>query len=440
MKKVLVISYYWPPSGGSGVQRWVKMCRYLPQFGWKPIVFTPSNPALTSIDNTLGADVEDVEVIRRPIIEPGQFAKGAASAQVTPINSGKKSLKQRIAMWIRGNCFIPDPRVLWVWMSYRWLKKYLREHPVDAIVSTGPPHSMHLLARRLSLATGIPWVADFRDPWTKMFYFHHLPLSSWARRKHEKLEKQVLDDCACVVAVSPLVRDEFAQMTSTPVELITNGYDAADFVGAAPADQSGSAPADQAAPGVAATGDFVLLHAGSFAADGNPERFWEALAALCRDNKDFASHLKIVLCGKTDTAVLDTMASAGLDKFTQNIGYLPHNEVVKLMCTASVLMIPLRKEPACVATIPGKLFEYLASRRPIIGFGQTDGAMARIISDTRSGKTFEWEDRDGMYEYISDCYGRFVRGSLKDNTMDVSAYSRENLAKSYAKLLETQLA
>lgn len=420
MKKVLVISYYWPPSGGSGVQRWVKMCKYLPQSGWEPVVYTPLNPALLSTDSTLGADVENIEVIRRPIIEPGQFAKRTTSAQVTPINAGRKNLKQRMAMWIRGNCFIPDPRILWVTPSYFWLRKYLREHPVDAIVSTGPPHSMHLLARRLSLAMGIPWVADFRDPWTGMFYFKHLKLGSAALRKHIRLEKKVLDDCTRVVAVSPLVRDDFTQMTSTPVELITNGFDETDFPG-------GEIPSE---------GDFVLLHAGLFAADGNPDELWKALARLVSENGDFASRLKIILCGKTDREILDSISSNGLEKYTEDIGYRTHTEVVRLLCRSSVLLLPLRKEPEYKATLPGKLFEYLASRRPVLGIGQTDGAMAGILSETGAGKTFGWEDGEGMHSFLLDNFERFRTGGLAGNTADISCYTRQNLARQYARLLD----
>ena len=219
MKRALIISYYWPPTGGSGVQRWVKFAKYLPQEGWQPVIYTPENPEAITTDTSLEAEIPaEAEIIKRKIFEPYEFyrmltggrsrkktskaetGKGGQD-EVNPINSQKKSLGKRISLWIRGNCFIPDPRCMWIGPSVRFLKKYLKEHPVDIIISTGPPHSMHLIARRLSLATGTPWIADFRDPWTKMFYFKHLHLGKTARRKHEKLEKKVLDDATVVVAV-----------------------------------------------------------------------------------------------------------------------------------------------------------------------------------------------------------------------------------------------
>lgn len=437
MKRVLVISYYWPPSGGSGVQRWVKMCKYLPSCGWQCVVYTPLNPALTARDETLAADIpSDVEVLRRPILEPGQFARKATGSQVTPINSQKKSLKQRIAMWIRGNCFIPDPRVLWVGPSVAYLKRYLSEHPVDAIVSTGPPHSMHLIALRLSRATGIPWVADFRDPWTKMFYFKHLSLGKWSLRRHEALERKVLDGASAVVAVSPLVADDFRGMTATPVKLITNGFDPDDFAGEASAEPS-ITPDTKRGGADALPGRFTLLHAGLFAADGNPESLWQAIAQLRAENPDFARDFRLVLCGKTDRQVLASIGAAGLGDCLTDLGYLDHTSVVARMQKASVLMLPLRKEPEYKATLPGKLFEYLASRRPVIGIGQKDGAMAAILHETGNGTTFEWNETAAMKEWLLENFQRWQSGSLGSVASDISKYSRKSLAAAYAALLNT---
>lgn len=422
MKKVLVIAYYWPPSGGSGVQRWVKMCKYLPQNGWLPVVYTPLNPALTAVDDTLAADVPaEVEVIRRRIIEPGQFSRKTTNAQVTPINGQKKTLKQRIAMWIRGNLFIPDPRVLWVLPSVRFLCRYLREHHVDAIVSTGPPHSMHLIAKMVARRTGLPWVADFRDPWTRMFYFKHLSLTPRAESLYVKMELSVLDGATRVVAVSPLVQLDFQQATETPVELITNGFDAQDFP-----DMPRSSFSSE---------HFTLLHAGLFAADGNPTVLWEALGEMVASDSDFARDFRLVLCGKTDSAVVSALCEAGLgDNFT-DLGYVDHKSVVQRMKEAAALMLPLRKEPEYRATLPGKLFEYLAARRPVIGVGQKDGAMAAILSSTGAGQCFDWDEKQAMKTWIAACYQAWKKGELGDNQADLSAYSREGLAASYARLL-----
>ena len=430
MKKVLIITYYWPPAGGSGVQRWVKFSKYLPQYGWQPVIYTPENPEMTAVDHSLESDIpEEAVVVKRHITEFYSVyrklmgRKDVTVKEVNPINSQKKTLKQRIMLMLRGNAFIPDPRITWVRPSVRFLRKYLKEHPVDVIVSTGPPHSMHLIAMKLARLTGIPWVADFRDPWTKMFYFKHLCLSKWAERKHQRLEREVLDNADLVVAVSPLVQDEFTAMTSTPVELVTNGYDEEDF-----------------AQVVEPDGYFNVTHTGLFAADGNPEVIWEALADKCSQDEEFRKMLRIRLVGKTDPQIAESIKAAGLDGNLVDLGYQNHTVAVREQKNASLLILPLRKEPEYRATLPGKLFEYLASLRPVLGIGQTDGAMARIINETNAGVVFNWDDKTSVAAYINLCWRQFISPEIQlpETVPDaISRFSRRNLAGRMASLLDS---
>ena len=428
MKRVLIISYYWPPSGGSGVQRWVKFAKFLPQEGWQPVIYTPANPELTTVDHTLEEEIPtEAEILKTHITEPyGLYrklfggGKPASEGEVNPINSRKKTLKQKISMFIRGNLFIPDPRCLWISPSVKYLKKYLREHPVDIIVSTGPPHSMHLIARKTALATGIPWIADFRDPWTKMFYFKHLGLSRWAEKRHRILEKSVLDNADTIVAVSPLVQEEFQAMTATPVELITNGYDDDDFEQIVEPD-----------------GYFNITHTGLFASDGNPEILWKVLADRCASDSEFARMLRIRLAGKNDKEITASIESAGLAANLRDVGYVDHQRAVREQKNASVLILPLRKEPEYRATLPGKLFEYLASGRPVLGIGQTDGAMARIINSTKAGVVFNWDDEASVRKYLDLCWRSFKDGTLKADTENIEQFSRRALTSRMAALMDS---
>lgn len=425
MKRVLIITYYWPPSGGSGVQRWVKFAKYLPSMGFKPVIYTPENPEMTSIDHSLYEDIpKEAEIIKRHITEfywLYRLLKGHRRGQVkeeNPISGGKKTLMQKIMLAIRGNVFIPDPRITWRRSSVRFLRKYLKENPVDVIVSTGPPHSMHLIAKDLSEETSIPWVADFRDPWTKMFNFKYLPLFGWAKKKHGNLEKAVLDKADFIVSVSPSVAKDFQNMTETPVELITNGYDEDDFQQVVEED-----------------GYFNITHTGLLVAGGNPELLWKLIAQKCRSDEYFDKMVKIRLCGRTDKEVIDSINAAGLGEKTINLGYQNHNVAVREQKNASVLILPLRMEPETTAILPGKLFEYMAARKPILCIGLSEGDMADVLKDTGSGKAFDWDD-EGMGGFIDSCWESFKQGEDTSEDLDIDKYSRKTLTAQMASLLK----
>ena len=434
MKRVLIISYYWPPTGGSGVQRWVKFAKYLPAEGWQPVIYTPENPEQLAVDASLEAEVPaEAEVIRRRIVEPYEMYKkmlrksghSKEAVEVNPVNAQNKSFLQKVAMWVRGNFFRPDPRRLWIRPSVKFLKKYLKDHPVDLIVSTGPPQSMHMIGRKLAKETGLPWIADFRDPWTKIFYFKHLSMTRATERWHHKMERKVLDEATAVVAVSPLVQQDFQAMTQTPVELITNGFDECDF---------SAEKCPEAAGG--AGRDFVITHTGLFAADGNPTMLWEVLAHKCSSCADFKKALKIKLVGKTDEQILKAIADAGLKDNLEDMGYQQHAVAVEQQRTASLLILPLRKEPEYKAVLPGKLFEYLASWRPVLGIGQTDGAMSMILNNTKTGLVLNWDDRKSIERFIDMCWEKHQTGNLTVDDADISQFTRRNLTHRMAQLFD----
>ena len=434
MKRVLIISYYWPPTGGSGVQRWVKFAKYLPAEGWQPVIYTPENPEQLAIDKTLEAEIPaEAEIIKTRITEPYELYKkflrrsghSKEAVEVNPVNAQEKSFAQKAAMWIRGNFFRPDPRCLWIRPSVRFLKKYLEEHPVDLIVSTGPPQSMHMIGLRLSQETGLPWIADFRDPWTKIFYFKHLSMTPATERWHKKMEKRVLDEASAVVAVSPLVQQDFQAMTDTPVELITNGFDENDFNAEKCTEAFGGSDRD-----------FVITHTGLFAADGNPTMLWEVLGEKCTKDTEFRKRLKIKLIGKTDEEILKSIAEAGLKDNLTDMGYQPHSKAVEEQRRASLLILPLRKEPEYKAVLPGKLFEYIASFRPVLGIGQTDGAMASILDTTKTGKVLEWEDKESIAGFIDNCWELHLKGGLTVEGADLEKFTRRNLTHRMAQLFE----
>lgn len=416
------------------MQRWVKFAKYLPSEGWQPVIYTPENPEQLAIDTSLEAEIpSDVEIIKTKIIEPYELYKrvlkrsghSKEAVEVNPVNAQKKTFFQKAAMWIRGNFFRPDPRCLWIDPSVRYLKKYLEEHPVDLIVSTGPPQSMHLIGMKLSERTGLPWIADFRDPWTKIFYFKHLSMTKATEKWHKKMEKKVLDNASLVVAVSPLVQKEFQSVTNTRVELVTNGFDDCDFETEINKEAFGGKDKD-----------FVITHTGLFAADGNPTILWDVLAEKCQKDEDFRRLLKIKLIGKTDEKILLSLEERNLNGVVVDMGYQPHSVAVKEQREASVLILPLRKEPEYKAVLPGKLFEYMASLRPVLGIGQSDGAMSMILDRTKTGNVLEWDDKESISTFIDRCWESHLKGNLKVDNADLSQFTRRTLTHRMAELFE----
>jgi len=430
MKKVLIITYYWPPTGGSGVQRWVKFAKYLPSQGWQPVIYTPENPERLAFDESLLSEIPDeATVIRRPIFEPyslyRKFKGDKTGTQVNPLNSQKKTWKQKLAVWIRGNFFVPDPRITWVKPSIKFLKEYLSENPVDALITTGPPQSMHLIGLGLKQAMpSLRWIADFRDPWTKMFYFKHMGLWPLARRKHRRLEQQVLDSADAIISVSPLVQEDFRQATSTPVYLITNGFDLSDF-----------APAASAKPSAASSGKFRIVHTGLFASDGNPLNLWDILSRKCLENKQFADKLEIRLVGKTDPEIIEAIRTRGLGGNLKDLGYLPHDITNEEQRSADLLILPLRREPEYRKVLPGKIFEYLAARRPVLCIGQEDGAAAAVLREAGAGISCDWDKTVEAANFIDNQWERFLSGERSCIDSNIEKYNRAELTAQLCKIL-----
>lgn len=429
MKKVLIITYYWPPSGGAGVQRWLKFVKYLPQNGWMPIIYTPQNPEAPADDPTLLEEIpRDTVVLKRKIWEPfsiykkmtGKSADSKFNAGFLEEEGGGGFMK-KLSIWIRGNLFIPDAKRFWIRPSVTFLKKYLKNNPVDLIVSTGPPHSLHVIAEKVKRKTGLPWLADFRDPWTQIDFYDKLQLSRFADAKHKKLEKKVLNKADRIVVVGKTMAEEFNAITAREISVITNGFDKDDIKTDA----------------VDYPERFSIVHVGSINADRNHLVFWEALKNCINKKEGFKKDLELVFVGRNDVSVTEAIKTYGLENYVTFIPYIPHNEVFDLEKRAALLYLPINNTPNAKGILTGKFFEYLASERPILAIGPADGDLAKILKESGAGKISDFADREHLEQSIVGFYEAFKNKRLFANGKDLQKFERSELTKKMVEQFES---
>ena len=423
-KKVLIICYYWPPAGGPGVQRWLKFVKYLPEFGIDPIVYVPENPSYPLIDDSLNQEVlEGVTVLKRPIIEPYSWASALSRKQTKSISAGiipkesKQSIVQRMMLYMRGNFFIPDARVLWVKPSIKFLKNYITDNGIETIITTGPPHSMHLIGLGLKKSLGLRWITDFRDPWTTIGYHDKLKMTQRTQEKHRRLEKIVLDSCDQIIVTSPTTAKTFKKITATPIEVITNGFD------------------DESIPKTKLDLSFTISHIGSLLSDRNPTVLWEAIAELATEHADLKDALRIKLVGKVSEDVEISIRRAGLGDHLELVGYVSHKDALRLQREARLLLLIEIDAEITRGIIPGKIFEYLAAERPILGIGPRDADVAKIITDTNSGTYCLYIDKEKIKSFILNEFTSPISSNTLTNRKIISKYHRKTLTSQLSNIL-----
>lgn len=423
---MLIITYYWPPAGGGGVMRWLKMAKYLPEYGWQPVIHTPENPDPSVIDESLLAEVPaEAEVISTPIWEPYDlFRKLTGKSKESRFKSGyiseasRGSLKERVAVFIRGNLLIPDPRVFWVKPSVRFLRKYLAEHPVDLIISTGPPHSMHLIALKLKKYMKVPWLADFRDPWTGIDFYHRLKITGLADRMHHRLEKRVLTSAGVVTVVSPGMKRSLEALAGREVHVVYNGFDPADFEG----------PCHPAELAENESSRFIISHFGAFNRDRNPSALWTALERLVSEIPTFGEKLKIRLIGQTDETILREIRGRGLGEQLEVLPHLEHREGLRLLGNSAVLLLPLNDSPNAREILPGKMYEYMALGRPILAIGPEDSDCEDILIQTSAGSSHSFSDVEGIHSALEKEFLMWQKGEAAEPPKEIEKFSRRYLA------------
>lgn len=422
-KRVLIITYYWPPAGGPGVQRWLKFVKYLPEYNVKPIVFVPENPEYPILDESLGQDVNpSLEFLKLPIKEPykvaGLFSKSSKTLSKGLIPDKKnQSIMEKLMLFVRGNFFIPDARVSWVKPAVAFLTHFLKDNPVDAIITTGPPHSLHLIGLQLKEQLNLKWLTDFRDPWTSIDYHKELKLTKASERKHKALEKRVLTTADQIVVTSKTTKCEFSTITTTPIEVITNGYDVAGNTN------------------TSLDTKFSMSHIGSLLSERNPEILWKVLEDLINEDTEFERSLRLNFVGAVSETVMDSLRHYNLIDYADRVGYVSHKESIIYQKKSQVLLLIESNIETKQGIIPGKLFEYMVSNRPILAIGPKSWEVDSILKETNTGTSFSYSDYSALRSKIIEYFEAFKSGTLQSHAVGLQKYSRKNLTGSLVKLL-----
>ncbi|QVY67155.1 glycosyltransferase family 4 protein [Polaribacter sp. Q13] len=417
--KVLIITYYWPPAGGSGVQRWLKFVKYLQEFGIEPVVYTVDDVNYPKEDLSLINEVpKNIEVLKQPIWEPTDLLfwkkkKPKKSGISNVSNSG-------ILSFIRGNFFIPDPKVFWVKASVKYLQKYLDSHKIDTIISTGPPHSMHLIAQKLHRKNNIKWLADFRDPWSDLYYNKDFKQLSFAKNRNRKLEETVLKNADCVLTVSNSLKIEFAKKASR-VEVVSNGFDDEVLTKSA----------------INLDAKFSISYIGLLPKQSNPKVFFKVLSQLTLKNKDFKNDLKLNFIGDISDEVKEVISKNNLLDNSDFKGYVSHETAIEYQKKAQVLLLLIPNVEKSKGILTGKLFEYLTAKRPILAIGPEDGDLSEILKETNAGVVIDFENEEKITLEIERLYHQFKLGTLEVKSKGIERYHRKELTKELALIIKS---
>ncbi|MFQ6616492.1 MAG: glycosyltransferase family 4 protein [Fidelibacterota bacterium] len=418
MKTVLVITYYWPPSGGPGVQRILKFCKYLPACGWRPVVLTVQGGEYPALDPTLEQQVDSaISVYRTRTIEVYRLFRFLSRKETIPTFQLSKDrtggIFSAFGRWVRLNLVIPDARVGWYFSAVKSGRQIMSREKIDVLFSTGPPHSVHMIGKTLA-RSGLPWVADFRDPWTDRFYYQENSRARLVSRFDGRLECRVLNQSNAVTTVSPGFRHLLAEKTGERknVSVIFNGYDEADF-----ADDSIPRPQDET----------VITHMGTLSKSQVPDALFQAVNKI-RNSKGSGYPVRLNLMGPVHPDILEGLDRYDIAGITSRVPYLPHREVLRIAQASSFLFLVIPRTSANKGIIPGKLFEYIRCKVPVLLFGPKDCDGAAIVRDTHSGFTLDYEDTQGVEEILS------TKPEVRPEGYEV--YSRENQTRRLCRVFD----
>jgi len=423
----LIFTYYWPPAGGVAVQRFLKFSKYLPQFGWEPIIVTVKNGSYPYYDESQLKEVPaSIKVYRTKTFEPFELynllraKRGKSVPVISEAGEKKRSVFQRIAEYIRANHFLPDARKGWVPYAVKQAEEILENEKIDVIITTGPPQSAHLIGLRLKEKYGIKWVADFRDPWSTILYNKFLPRTASTKAKDQKLEAEVLENADKVLLISKSLSEEFSVPVPSPA-VIYNGFDEEDY----------------RQPAIETEGKFTIRYVGNVLAAENPPGLFRAIKKLLDTNEEFRKYFRFELTGRVDGLVMDEMRSHGLGPWIETNGFVSHAKAIQLMKGANILLLLFLNIEGNKAHMTGKIFEYIATCNPIIGFGHTSGEATQLLQEIGREPLLDYEDEKGATILIEKYFNQWSkdRNRFQYNNDNYLSLSRRELTKKLANIL-----
>ncbi len=421
MKKVLIITYYWPPQGGVGVQRWLKLSKYLLKHNCEPIIYTQSKGLSSLEDPSLLSSIPvGLKILRNQIFEPNKFFSFFSNKRPSSdiLIQDSTNFFTKILIWLRANLFIPDSRCLFIKPSILFLNNYLQKNHVDLIISTGPPHSMHLIALALKNQHNIKWIADFRDPWTYIEYFEKLPLLNTQKKKHKNLEKEVLSQADLVLSVSDSWAKDFNQLGAKKTAVLTNGFDAEDYK----------------YTNLNQNKSFIIGHFGLYNQLRDHVFLWDVIKKISHDIPSFKQDLKIIFSGEVHANFFKQIHHFGLTNKLDYFSYLPHSDAIRKMLESDILLVTQGDTRSVSGRLPAKLFEYIGARRPILAIGAKNSDLEKIMSNISYCWFVEFNNDKLLYDTIIKIYE--MRNSSNTYNDNISQFSREEQAKDLIKTID----
>lgn len=426
MKKVLIVTYFWPPAGGPGVQRVLKIVKFLPKFGWQPIILTVANGEYPALDNTLAKNIPSIcKVYKTRTFEPfGLYKKfvGIKTDQHIPtavLSEANVSLKKKIANWIRLNLFVPDAKIGWKYFAVKEGLKIIENEKPDIIFSSSPPPTVHLIANQLAEKTKIKWVADFRDPWTDIHYYENQSRLNFIEKLDKELEFKVLQKADKVTCISKLdIEEDFGKKTdSYKCVNIPNGYDEEDFI--------------SLNTGRTNKNIFTMLHLGAVNNERNPIGLFDAIKKLKESGFIDSTIFKFNFVGKVEPVIRDTVERFAINDLINFVDYIPHQQALKYIEETSMLVLLITNSKKNRRILPGKTFEYLRAQKFILALGPVDGEVSRIIKEVNSGIVIDYNNSETIEDILKQQFNSWHKDladyiSSKD---EIQKYSRENLTK-----------